>query len=70
MELLPLSSLPADEVEQSSPSHVLQEEEDAVGGGLVVVQQPNHVGTPPLGKTDYTQIVTMAIPTLFPCISI
>ena len=70
MELLPLSSLPVDKVEQSSPSHVLKEEEDAVGGGLVVVQQPNHVGTPPLGKTDHTQIVIMVIPTPFPCIGI
>ena len=70
MELLPLSSLPADKVEQSSPSHVLQEEEDAVGGGLVVVQQPNHVGTPPLEKIDYAQSVIMASPTPFPCIEL
>lgn len=58
MELLPLCSLPVDKVEQSSPSHILEEEEDAVGGGLVVVQQPNHVRTPPLGKTDYTIILS------------
>ena len=54
MELLPLCSLPVDKVEQFPPSHVLKEEEDAVGGGLVVVQQANHVGTPLLGKTGYT----------------
>ena len=30
MELLPLSSLPVDKVEQSASSHILQEEEDAV----------------------------------------
>lgn len=50
MELLPLSSLPIDKVEQPASFHVLQEEEDAVSGCLVVVQQSNHVGTWALGR--------------------